>query len=98
MTEPSLEESTALDSVGGYQSSHGLIQRREKQEKLYNENMKSVQGIHTGSSMLRGSPSMYKLVLVSSLSRSIRDLKVSPSVSVDDGDGESWGPEDGREA
>ena len=43
--------------------------------------------------MLKGSPSTYKFVLVSSLSRSIRDLKVSPSVP-DDGDWGSCVPED----
>jgi len=41
---------------------------------------------------------MYKLVLVSSLSRSIRDLKESPSVPGDGEGGESWVPEDEREA
>jgi hypothetical protein len=40
---------------------------------------------------------MYKFVLVSSLRRSIRDLKVSPSVP-DDGDWESCVPEDVRDA
>ncbi len=44
--------------------------------------------------MVRG---MYKLVIVSSSSRSIRDLKESPSVPWDDKDGESWVPEDDRE-
>ncbi len=47
--------------------------------------------------MLRGSPSIYIFVLAASLSRSIRDLKVSPSVP-DDGD---WGicvPEEVRDA
>ena len=43
-----------------------------------------------GSSMLRGSPSMYKLVLVSSLG-SPTDLKESPFVPGDDGNRERLG-------
>lgn len=43
--------------------------------------------------MLKGSPSTYRFVLDSSLSRSIRDLKVSPSVP-EDGDWESCVPEE----
>ena len=47
--------------------------------------------------MLKGSPSIYRFVLDSSLSRSIRDLKVSPSVP-DDGDWGSCGSEDAIDA
>jgi hypothetical protein len=43
--------------------------------------------------MLNGSPSTYRFVLDSSLSRSIRDLKVSPSAP-DDGDWGSCAPEE----
>jgi hypothetical protein len=53
--------------------------------------------LHTGSSMLKGRPSIYRFVLASSLSRSIRDLKVSPSVP-DDEDWESCDPDDVRDA
>jgi hypothetical protein len=48
--------------------------------------------------MFKGSPSMYKFVLVSSLSRSIRALKESLSIPGGDGD---WGgcvPEDVSDA
>jgi hypothetical protein len=44
--------------------------------------------------MLKGSPSTYKFVLASSLRRSIRDLKESPSITdEDDGDRETCVPE-----
>ena len=43
--------------------------------------------------MLKGSPSIYRFVLDSSLSRSIRDLKVSPSAP-DDEDWEGGAPEE----
>jgi hypothetical protein len=47
--------------------------------------------------MFKGSPSMYRLVLNSSLSRSIRDLNESLSVT-DEGGWEGCVPEDVRDA
>jgi hypothetical protein len=47
--------------------------------------------------MLKGSPSTYKFVLDSSLRRSIRDLKESPSIT-DDEDRGTCVPEDVSDA